>query len=272
MAKEKAIKKETKSDFLRRVLSRNPNLTHDQVNQKWIKAGNPGAISNPLYYQIRGKLGIKTQWMWVREVPPAPKSQAPATQGEVYQFKITLLDTAPPIWRRIQVQDCSLDKLHEHIQTAMGWTNSHLHQFRIGEAYFGDPMLMEESFGDIEYKNSTTTLLSDILPTDGTTFSFEYEYDFGDSWRHEIRFEGAREVGPAVHSPCCVEGERACPPEDAGGVDSFAGFLEAIADPDHEEHDTLLEWVGGKFDPTHFKPAIATARMRHGLPDWRRMR
>src|SRR5262249_51300597 len=108
----------------------------------------------------------------------------------VYQFKITLLESHPAIWRRIQVQNCTLDKLHEHIQTAMGWTNSHLHHFSIGEQAYGDPDLMQENFEDMEYKDSTTTKISEILPKTGKRFRFQYEYDFGDSWYHEVLFEG----------------------------------------------------------------------------------
>ena len=70
--------------------------------------------------------------------------------GRVYQFRVTLLDARPPIWRRIQVKDCTLDKLHEHIQTAMGWTNSHLHHFKLKEQLYGDPLLMQENFEDME--------------------------------------------------------------------------------------------------------------------------
>jgi hypothetical protein len=108
----------------------------------------------------------------------------------VYQFKITLLESHPPIWRRIQVRDYALDKLREHIQTAMGWTNSHLHHFRIGQQLYGDPMLLQENFEDMEYEDSTATKLSDILPKTGRRFRFQYEYDFGDPWDHEVLFEG----------------------------------------------------------------------------------
>jgi hypothetical protein len=108
----------------------------------------------------------------------------------VYQFRITLLDTRPPIWRRIQVKDGTLDKLHEHIQTAMGWTNSHLHHFKVKDQLYGDPMLLQENFEDMEYEDSTTTKTSDILPKTGRRFRFQYEYDFGDSWDHEVLFEG----------------------------------------------------------------------------------
>jgi hypothetical protein len=187
----------------------------------------------------------------------------------LYQFKITLLESHPPIWRRIQVQDCTLDKLHEHIQTAMGWTNSHLHHFRIGEQLYGDPGLMQENFEELEYKDSTTARISDILPKTGKRFRFQSEYDFGDSWYHEVLFEGVVRADPTVKYPLCLEGERACPPEDCGGIWGYPDFLEAIQNPDNERHEELLEWVGGEFDPEAFDPAAASKAMRKGLPDWR---
>ncbi len=268
MAKDKAPKKVTKSDFLLKELDRNPDLDFDQVNRRWIKAGHPGTISNALFYQVRAKLGIKT--MWVREVPPMPKA-VEDHPTEVYQLKITLLDTKPPIWRRIQVGNVTLNRLHEDIQTAMGWTNSHMHHFRIDEVLYGDPMLMAETFEELNYRDSTTTRLSDILPQDGKQASFEYEYDFGDGWAHEVLFEGRLPAEPKKKYPLCLEGKRACPPEDCGGVWGYAEFVEAIKDPEHEQHDELLEWVGGKFDPEKFDPAAATRAMKKGLPDWRTM-
>jgi hypothetical protein len=187
----------------------------------------------------------------------------------LYQFKITLLDTRPPIWRRIQVKDCTLDKLHEHIQTSMGWTNSHLHHFKIGEQLYGDPMLMQENFEEMEYEDSTSTKMSDILPKSGKRFRLEYEYDFGDGWRHEVLFEGCVQAERGKRYPVCIEGARACPPEDVGGTWGYQEFLEAITDPEHEEHDGLLEWAGGSFDPEAFDPEATTRTMYRGLPDWR---
>lgn len=172
-----------------------------------------------------------------------PKSKA--DPGTIYQFKITLLGSQPPIWRRIQVTDCTLDKLHEHIQTAMGWTNSHLHHFRIGEQLYGDPMLMEESMEEMNYKDSTRNRISKILPKSGKRFGFTYEYDFGDGWEHEVLFEGCPKKDPDQKNPLSLEGERAYPPEDCGGIGGFYEFLEALADPKHEEHDNMLEWIGG---------------------------
>jgi hypothetical protein len=270
LAKKKALKKETKSEFLRKVLSRNPNLEYRQVNQRWAKAGHVGEISNALYYRVRAELGIRTEWAWVKVSEPGPT--APAGTGEVYQFKITLLDAQPPIWRRIQVKDCTLDKLHEHIQTAMGWTNSHLHHFRIGDQLYGDPLLVAPNLEELNYKDSTRTMLSEILPKGGQRFQFEYEYDFGDGWQHEILFEGRPQPEPGRRYPLCLDGARSCPPEDVGGVWGYADFVAAITDPEHEEHDELLEWAGGKFDPEAFIPSAATTRMKRGLPDWRSMR
>lgn len=191
--------------------------------------------------------------------------------GSVYQLKITLLDSRPPVWRRILTHDCTLDKLHEHIQTAMGWTNSHLHHFRVGKTLYGDPELMADNFVELGYEDSTATKLSDIVPAGGKKFRFAYEYDFGDSWDHEVVVEKRVPAEAGVKYPVCVDGKRACPPEDVGGVWGYADFLDALGNPDHEQHEDMLEWVGGRFDPDDFDPATATRLMRRGLPDWRLM-
>ena len=188
----------------------------------------------------------------------------------IYQFRITLKDIKPPIWRRIQVRDCTLDKLHERIQTAMGWTNSHLHHFQINGNLYGDPWLMDENFDEFGYEDSTVTMVSKILPKSGQRFQFEYEYDFGDSWWHEVLFEGCLRVEPGLRYPLCLEGERACPPEDVGGTSGYEEFLEVLADPSDEQHEQFVRWIGGTFDPENFDAEKATKRMRRGLPDWRK--
>ena len=250
MAKKKGAQPESKSEFLRKALSKNPNLDYQQINRRWIKSGREGEISNALYYQVRAKLGIKTQWMWVKvDDEKPPKSASATTPNQVYQFKITLKDSHPPIWCRIQIGDCTLDKLHEHIQSAMGWTNSHLNQFRIGRTLYADPMLMEEDFEELACKDSTTTKLSEILPASGKRFHFEYEYDFGDGWLHDVLFEGRLPVEEGKRYPLCLEGARACPPEDVGGVWAYQEFLAAIADPAHEQHGEMREWIGASSTP-----------------------
>jgi hypothetical protein len=191
--------------------------------------------------------------------------------GRLYQFKITLLDSRPPIWRRIQVRDCTLDDLHEHIQLAMGWTNSHLHQFHIDNRIYGDPDLLVELMEEFQAGNSRVTMLSDLLPKTRKRFRLFYEYDFGDGWEHEILFEGVKEAAPGARYPLCLEGERACPPEDVGGVWGYRDFVKAITNPKHEDHEHMLQW-NGPFDPEAFSPDAATKDMRKGLPDWRSMR
>jgi len=206
--------------------------------------------------------------------PEAPKTDESKTAKKIadskalYEFKITLKDSKPPIWRRIQVKDCTLDKLHQYIQTAMGWTNSHLHLFQINGERYGDPALLEEDFEAFEYVDSTRTKISQIVPTDGKPFKFVYEYDFGDSWLHEILFEGCPSPEKGKKYPLCLEGKRTCPPEDVGGIGGFYNYLEALADPKHEDHEQFMEW-SGPFNPELFDAREATKEMREGLPDWR---
>ena len=189
----------------------------------------------------------------------------------LYQLKVTLVGIRPAIWRRIQVGDCTLDRLHELIQTAMGWTNSHLHHFEADGQLYGDPQLMEENFHEMNYRDSTLTLLSAILPQDERRFRFRYEYDFGDSWEHEVLFEGCPNAAKGQKYPFCLEGERACPPEDVGGVSGYAEFLDTIRDREHRERLEMLEWAEGWFDPDEFSAATATKSMWKGILDWRNM-
>lgn len=201
----------------------------------------------------------------------AAKPRARLRAAWVYRIKITLKDFRPRIWRRIEVEDCTLDKLHEHIQTAMGWTNSHLHHFKLSEQWYGDPQLMRENFEDFNYKNSLRTKLSDIVPESGRGLRLDYEYDFGDSWHHDILLEGIKPREPGVHYPRCVAGEGACPPEDCGGVWGFAEFIEIMANPRNKRRREMEDWYRGPFDPEDFDAVEATKRMQEGLPDWRKM-
>lgn len=199
--------------------------------------------------------------------PPESSSQIPSASDTVYQFKITLVGSKPPIWRRIQVKDGTLNELHEHIQTAMGWTNSHLHDFKIGSQLYSDSKLFDDDFGDSETLDSTTTRISEIVPPQKRKFRFYYEYDFGDGWEHEILLEKSFEPEAGVAYPRCLEGERACPPEDVGGIWGYYDFLDAINDPKHERHAEFMEWGEG-FDPGEFSVEEATQAMQKGLPEW----
>ncbi len=190
------------------------------------------------------------------------------SSARLYQFKITLIDSNPPIWRRIQVKNCTLDKFHEHIQTAMGWTNSHLHHFEIGKVEYGNPMLLEDDYSDTVIYDSIQVKLPDILPENGKPFSFLYVYDFGDNWQHEILFEGCLEAEKGKRYPICLEGARSCPPEDVGGFLGYEVFLEVLNDREHEDHEHYMDWCGGSFDSEAFDPKETTRRMRRGFPQW----
>lgn len=183
-----------------------------------------------------------------------------AQTSGLFQFKIAILDIKPAIWRRIQVPDCSLDAFHEYIQTAFGWWNYHLHQFEIDGVRYGPPEPADMDFG-LEMEDETTAMLSDLLPKSKRKTRWMYEYDFGDGWRHEIIFEGNPPLEKGQKYPLCLEGERACPPEDVGGPWGYADYLDALADPEHEQHDELLNWRG-PFDPEAFDPKKATREMR----------
>ena len=183
----------------------------------------------------------------------------------IYQLRISIVDISPEIWRRIQVKECTLERLHEHIQLAYGWWNYHLHQILIGDCRFGNPWLLDDGFEDFEIEDSTATKLCDIVPKDGKRFQFKYEYDFGDGWEHEILFEGCLEAKRGERYPLCLEGERACPPEDVGGVGGYFDYCEAMADPAHEEHEDLLTWRG-PYDPEAFDAVKVTKKMRRGMP------
>jgi hypothetical protein len=178
----------------------------------------------------------------------------------IYQFKITLLDSKPKIWRRIQIPDCKLNTLHYHIQAVMGWNNSHLHHFEIKGERYGIPKHLDYD-GDGSIIDSKKILLSDLLANAGKKFAFEYTYDMGDNWEHEVLFEGVVKADPKTKYPVCVEGERACPPEDCGGVPGYEHLLEVLRDPSQEEYPDALHWVGEDFDPERFDVQLATVRM-----------
>ena len=261
MAKKKAGKPETKSEFLRNALTKNPNLDFQQINRRWVKAGHIGEISNALYYQVRAKLGIRTVWEWVRNEAPISKNPNLAkTTDLLFQFKITLLDIKPKIWRRIQVPDCTLVDFHEYIQAAFGWENYHLHQFEIEGVEYSQPAPDGDDVG-VSFVNEIGVLLSQLLPKSNPKARWIYEYDFGDCWRHEVLFEGFPPADPKAKTPICLEGKRACPPEDCGGPWGYGDYLAAIADPEHEQHEEMLEWRG-PFDPEAFDEKKTTKEMR----------
>jgi hypothetical protein len=169
--------------------------------------------------------------------------------GNVYKVKITLKGVRPAIFREVEVPNMTLGDLHEVIQTAMGWENAHPHCFTIEREEFG-PILDDQSF--VSWDDEETVSLGELVDSDCRRFT--YEYDFGDSWVHEILVGKPRSPRPGVFYPRCIKGEFACPPEDCGGVLGYVALCEALATPKSEWTEDEKEQMEmfGRFDPNRF--------------------
>ena len=175
----------------------------------------------------------------------------------IFQFKIRLESVKPTVWRRIEVPgDYNFWDLHVAIQDSMGWSDAHLHEFKIANPI--DGKIIAIGIPDDDYDWSRATLpgwqiaIADYFTMDNREAT--YNYDFGDDWQHRIRLESIGEATSDQQYPRCVAGKMACPPEDVGGPWGYQDFLAAINDPDHDQHEELLEWVGGSFDAELFDP------------------
>lgn len=169
------------------------------------------------------------------------------SNNKVYQIKIKLKGTKPPIWRRVQVLDnINLSDLHILIQTVMGWDNYHLHQFDIYGEYYSDPEMLDYDY----VKNENKFKLSKFKFREKDKFI--YEYDFGDFWEHEILIEKILPVDNNVKYPICIGGKLACPPEDCGGIWGYYELLNTISNPENEGYEDMIEWLGYDFDPVYF--------------------
>jgi hypothetical protein len=183
-------------------------------------------------------------WAWRRRLG------APAPGEPVYQVKITLAEVdSPRVWRRVLVPVAmGLDRLHDVIQAAMGWENSHLHVFSDGRTQYGVPD------PELEFRDERAATVRDLLPRVGSRA--RYTYDFGDDWEHELVVEQQLAAEPNVAYPVCVAGAGACPPEDSGGAWDYEHLREVLADPTSDEHQDMLAWLGldraGDFDPHRF--------------------
>ena len=167
--------------------------------------------------------------------------------GQAMQLKLSLRGVVkPPVWRRLLVPaDIRLDRLHEVIQTAIGWTDTHLHVFSTPSGDYGIPD------PELGYRNERNARLAQFLQQPGDRI--HYSYDFGDGWEHDIVLEKRLDPDSGVQTPACLAGKGACPPEDCGGPWGYADLKEAIADPRHEDHESMLDWLGldnaVEFDP-----------------------
>ena len=179
-------------------------------------------------------------------------------ENRVYQFKIQLKEITPAIWRRILVPETyNFWDLHVAIQDSMGWFDCHLHVFRIRTdsslSFIEIGIPNEDRFEDEpEIIPGWEIPISRYFNDVGVTS--EYEYDFGDGWEHDVNLEGILQKEKGTKYPKCIDGSRACPPEDCGGVPGYYYLLEVISNPRHEEYEEMITWLGGKYDPEEFNP------------------
>ncbi|VGO20035.1 plasmid pRiA4b ORF-3 family protein [Pontiella sulfatireligans] len=219
------------------------------------------ALPNPLE-GMTGQFDLAIDELANRLLQDAPKQGAAPAGDGIYQLKVSLKGAKPPIWRRILVPSATeLNDLHYIIQATMGWKNCHLYQFKQGGTfYLPDPEDDFMGFGGFDTEDSAGVRIGVLLRKEKQ--KIVYEYDFGDSWVHEILLEKITEPEDGLAYPICIKGMRACPPEDCGGLWGYYNLLEILDHPKCEEYEQMLEWVGGKIDPEAFDLAAANARMR----------
>lgn len=193
---------------------------------------------------------IKGNFSAKQQTANAGKKKTPVG---AYQLKVSLLYSEPLIWRRIQVPvNLTLARLHDVIQLCMGWTDTHLHQFMIDRNFYG-PVDIGDDWSEIKALDESKFRLCDLVAD--MQKRCVYEYDFGDGWQHEIEIE--KVIDPAdkpSNYPVLLAGERACPPEDIGGIPGYEDFLAAMSDPESDEYEDMRGWYGnGTFDPNFFE-------------------
>jgi hypothetical protein len=180
---------------------------------------------------------------------------SPAPSKVAYQLHVELNEVAPAIWRRLLVPtSVRLSKLADVLLVAMGWSNSHLHSFNVGDTRYG---MVEDEYPEGEIDETSVTVLRALRATK----QFEFEYDFGDGWSHTVTIEQGLSSPLGLKAAICLAGENACPPDDCGGPGGYAAMLKALADPADDEHENYLEWIG-EFDPTAFDLVASNALLQ----------
>jgi len=186
----------------------------------------------------------------------------------IYQLKITLIDSKPLIWRRILVEeDVLLSDLHKIIQSAMGWTNSHLHQFIKDETFYTERMPGDDLWYEMNNVDYMGIKLNELLRF--VKNAIIYEYDFGDGWLHEILLEKFIKPNESIKYPICIGGKMKCPPEDVGGIGGYMGMLKVLRNPNNEEYESYIIWLGGHFDYKEFdinKVNKLLTKRNYGVP------
>lgn len=185
------------------------------------------------------------------------------------QVHISLCDIEPKIWRRLVVPlDTTLADMHPILQAAMGWGDTHLHEFDVGGLTYGDTWSLsaERTDDDARVYDAQEVRMRDFSRQPGITFT--YVYDFGDNWRHTVALEKFVATTPSLKKPSCIEGARCCPPEDVGGASGYFEFLRVLLAPEPEEaeeHRRMKRWSGGRFDPEKFDLTKTDKTVRNAL-------
>ncbi|MBO0824809.1 MAG: plasmid pRiA4b ORF-3 family protein, partial [Actinobacteria bacterium] len=248
-----------------RSLGQRPGLRYKDYDEAQARAILDDALAQPSCMPAHGRTGVGEDYLEllrarVALLParPRPSRTRVTGAGNIHRLKVTLRGTKPPIWRRFEVpSDISLARLHTVIQIGFGWQNSHLHVFETPSGRYGtaDP--------DLEIRGDKNKRLSAVADWPGDRI--RYEYDFGDSWEHEIEVEAVQPAQPGVAYPRCTAGRQAGPPEDCGGVGGYYDLLDVLADPRHEQHEARLWWLGisspSEFDAARFDRDAVNARL-----------
>jgi hypothetical protein len=172
-------------------------------------------------------------------------------KNQIYQIQIALKDFKPKIWRRLLIPaDTLLSDLHKIIQTSMGWTNSHLHQFIKDRTYYTVKVKDDDTWDEMDNVDYKRMKISDLLKTEKQ--KIKYEYDFGDGWEHDVILEKILVRDEKIKYPICIAGKMSCPPEDCGGSWGYADMLEILKNPAHPEYKEFVDWLDEDFDPEYF--------------------
>lgn len=250
-----------------------PEQNREIADRLIADAGGPHAALAALH-QMLGPLGLAagTAGHGRRQPTLLPRR----AQRDCYVVRIDLDEARPPIWRRLRLaSDLTLPQVHQIIQVAMGWTDSHLHHFLIGAAdrdWQVDPFLTGFDFDEGEEGISEDTVrLDQVITTPGDRLF--YDYDFGDNWHHTLRLEKVEPWNPGDPLAVCTGGRRACPPEDIGGIHGYHEALEVLAGrtppgADDDWVQQLLTWLPPGYDPAAFSITDTNTQLAAGpLPD-----
>jgi hypothetical protein len=175
----------------------------------------------------------------------------------MYEIRVQLKAIDPPIWRVLRVPSrTSLARLHRILQRAMGWKGYHIYLYEVDGKRYGAP---SPDWG-IDVLDARKMTLEMVFLAGRK--SFFYDYDMGDGWRHDITLLRTVEEEEEEEELGCLAGSRACPPEDCGGPPGYYRLLVALSDPDDEEHDSMVDWVGSKYDANAFDAAAVDRALK----------